>query len=636
MMKYINNCFFIFCLTSIVSCSDIPKSLELALKEAGDNRHELEKVLNFYKENPRDSLKYKAALFLIENMPNHFSYKPIKGFEGAFDSINNHPNSRFRKDVFEKLLDSMTHTTPKRTELVSDIKVLTSNFIINNVELSFEAWNKIPKNKRASFDDFCNYILPYKNNDEPIEENSREKLFRKYAWVYSYLDKGTSLISVVDSITSEFGHENMTQIRKYYPIPLSISQIEKSRIGLCDDGVNYFVHVFRALGIICTKDMISHWGNHHSSGHSWIYVRYGDDEYATQVFAKRNVKIEYIGESIPKVNRLTFASQKKFNVLSFLLDVTGTYVPTIDIDVENKLNAPFSNPVICVFDISREWIPIGFGEINKKKLIHYDDLGVNVLYIAATLQNNEIIPFNYPFYINKNKQIHYFEPTIFKQDSIILTRKYGLTTPRHRNKLKWITSLNGGFFEGANTSDFNNSNIIYELSHFNSTHLQTIELNELQKFKYVRFNSNGKESYFAKLAFFDEKRELLIGKVIKQNNFEYSWGDGAFDNDPLSFSGGENFTLGLKFNEPKPIKFIDFQVRNDGNHINMGDEYELFYWNKNWKSLGTQVAKDTVLYYNAPENSLLWLRNLTKGKEEHVFYIDKNKKQRWLGFDNYL
>lgn len=90
-----------------------------------------------------------------------------------------------------------------------------------------------------------------------------------------------------------------------------------------------------------------------------------------------------------------------------------------------------------------------------------------------------------------------------------------------------------------------------------------------------------------------------------------------------------------KFDKPKTIGSIKFQSRNDDNHINIGEDYELFYWNKGWRSLGIQRAKDTVLYYDAPENALLWLQNRTKGKEEHVFVIDENRKQKWLGFDNY-
>jgi hypothetical protein len=42
--------------------------LGAALQSAKNNRKELEKVLRHYQKNPADSLKYKAACFLIENM----------------------------------------------------------------------------------------------------------------------------------------------------------------------------------------------------------------------------------------------------------------------------------------------------------------------------------------------------------------------------------------------------------------------------------------------------------------------------------------------------------------------------------------------------------------------------------------
>lgn len=44
-------------------------SLETVLQVAGENRQELEKVLHYYRINLPDSLKYKAANFLIENIP---------------------------------------------------------------------------------------------------------------------------------------------------------------------------------------------------------------------------------------------------------------------------------------------------------------------------------------------------------------------------------------------------------------------------------------------------------------------------------------------------------------------------------------------------------------------------------------
>ena len=55
-------------ISSLVSCHNFKedRQLSFALERAGENRRELEQVLEHYKN---DSLKYRAACFLIKNMP---------------------------------------------------------------------------------------------------------------------------------------------------------------------------------------------------------------------------------------------------------------------------------------------------------------------------------------------------------------------------------------------------------------------------------------------------------------------------------------------------------------------------------------------------------------------------------------
>ena len=73
-MKYIIR-FSVFSLILLCSCIGKKQSeLEQALLLAGDNRAELEKVLKRYSTDPADSLKYRAACFLIENMPGYHYY----------------------------------------------------------------------------------------------------------------------------------------------------------------------------------------------------------------------------------------------------------------------------------------------------------------------------------------------------------------------------------------------------------------------------------------------------------------------------------------------------------------------------------------------------------------------------------
>lgn len=162
-------------------------------------------------------------------------------------------------------------------------------------------------------------------------------------------------------------------------------------------------------------------------------------------------------------------------------------------------------------------------------------------------------------------------------NSVPLVRKYGLTTARTKTKLDWMTSLNDNLIQGVDNQNFRNAKTLYHISNFNSTHLKKVILKQQEKFKYVRYYSNKKESFLVKLAFYDTNEKELKGEVIKENNAILKWEDGAFDDDPGSYSGGRDFTLGLKFKKPTLVHSVGFQVRNDSNHINIGAEYKLFY-----------------------------------------------------------
>jgi hypothetical protein len=45
-----------------------------------------------------------------------------------------------------------------------------------------------------------------------------------------------------------------------------------------------------------------------------------------------------------------------------------------------------------------------------------------------------------------------------------------------------------------------------------------------------------------------------------------------------------------------------------------------------WKTLGRQKATGKNISFYAPQNVLLWLRNLTHGKEEQVFIYQDGKQ----------
>jgi hypothetical protein len=196
----------------------------------------------------------------------------------------------------------------------------------------------------------------------------------------------------------------------------------------------------------------------------------------------------------------------------------------------------------------------------------------------------------------------------------------------------------GGSFQASDKEDFTHPTVLYKISNVPQDNFNLIQLPEAGKYRFVRYMSpDGSHGNIAEFQVFAEKSNTpLKGKVIGTNG---SWANtptktkyAALDKNPLTFFDAaepNNNWVGLDFGEVHSIHSIQFLPRSDMNGIYAGDKYELFYWDYGWKSLGKQVAEGQYLQYTAvPKNALLWLRNLTAGKEERIFTYE-NKKQVW-------
>jgi len=152
--------------------------LEQALELAGKNRAELEKVLAHYGKNPNDQLKLKAAKFLIENMDSYyFNTSPeLESYYQTMDSIfaiNGNDDLTHEQD---SLLTQLKKPNSFYFDSIPDLQYVSADFLIDNIDRAFEAW-KSPFAKDMSFDDFCEFLLPYKANrtDRPDSWRSTYK-----------------------------------------------------------------------------------------------------------------------------------------------------------------------------------------------------------------------------------------------------------------------------------------------------------------------------------------------------------------------------------------------------------------------------------------------------------------------------
>ena len=87
----------------------------------------------------------------------------------------------------------------KQEKPVYDVQVLTADYLIENIDLAFEAWQYRDWGKHYSFDDFCHYLLPYWIGDE-APDNWRRTFAARFRPVLDSLYQGTDVVAAVDSL----------------------------------------------------------------------------------------------------------------------------------------------------------------------------------------------------------------------------------------------------------------------------------------------------------------------------------------------------------------------------------------------------------------------------------------------------
>lgn len=162
------------CLFIWISCNrtgnDNPR-LEKALSLSGSNRQELEKVLHHFSQNPSDSLYLKAAIFLIENMPGHWSPSP-KDFQSYLKRLDTLKNlSPLTRKILLTYPAEHPGLCPDFTP-VEDIKQIKADFLIRHIRAVFALKTSCPWLAHIDFETFCEYLLPYRIGREMPEELS--------------------------------------------------------------------------------------------------------------------------------------------------------------------------------------------------------------------------------------------------------------------------------------------------------------------------------------------------------------------------------------------------------------------------------------------------------------------------------
>lgn len=428
----------------MVSCSapKYPDNVEKVLELAGENRTELEKTLQHFKSD-KDSLKYKAACFLIGNMGRKHSYVTfdlvdstnavipfnVLGFENYSELL----------DAWDSLENNKGNIHFKRNKFIQDHEVIKAEFLIKNIDLAFEAW-QFPWAKHLSFDQFCEFILPYRSTNEPLEE-WRPYFLEEYAWLKDSMKNSDDPILACNLINNNIRSWFHFDERYYeHPTDQGLSELLDKKMGRCEDMTNLAIFAMRSCGVSVMSDYTPYWANT-GNNHAWNALL--DKNGKTIIFMGGEANpMEYKLRSVKaKVFRKTFSKQAEsimeikkdwVKVPKYLnsatqIDVTKEYGPVADVSLTLVKEKPDSTEFayICVFN-SGKWKAIYWGQILENNKVVFKDMGLGIAYLPAYYKNGKIVPAGPAFLLNENGEVE----ELIASENKDLSYTFGLTTKR--------------------------------------------------------------------------------------------------------------------------------------------------------------------------------------------------------------
>lgn len=421
---------------ALCSCSDNEeRRLEKALEMAGTNRAELEKVMEYYRG---DSLKLRAARFLIENMQYHFSVNEkfvSKKGEPYYPDITRFGKAASVKRHCDSLMTAGWHID-RRTEY--DIRCVDAEFIIRNIELAFRAWEK-PWASEVSFGDFCRYILPYRSQNEPLSY-ARERLMERYT---ALLDSaGARNAMEACRIINARLKEEMRYCETGNPLRPTVEETEVSGRGTCDALCNYTTMVMRAVGVpVAVQQTV--W-TRMDRGHVWCAVLHegtfhdfspGDVQPGEYKHVLATVK--YLMPA--KVYRRHFEPdmsvlpEKDDGFVTYLKnplleDVTDEQeMQVYDLAVPDRGDASGGIVYLCNYNAGK-WVPVAMGRRSEGKSIFRKVAGRNLLAVAEADGKGGLEFISDPFLTGQDGSVRFLIPDMERRVSVRFVRNEGVNS----------------------------------------------------------------------------------------------------------------------------------------------------------------------------------------------------------------
>lgn len=587
-------------------------------------------VLKHYQQTILDARKYEAALFLIEHMDGLQSPEGT----GITNFCQRIRDFKPRTDI-GKLSKAWRDCHVKgMTKMCTDSSIVSSEYLISNIDEAFDAWEHSPWEKDVTFQMFCEYILPYKVSDEHINSQWRCHLRA----IYQSKIEGVNDIKSAFAIIKKEVMKKVKSSSSFTPYNLDALAYEHIQRANCDQRCILLVSVLRALAIPAVVDAVPCWADYSTLGHSWValvleggatytinkedeypkrYNKIDASEFLTDISFLDTISCPYqikTRKKVAKVYRKVYGQK--------MLDVSSEY----GLDGNLKIPCTGKDEVyLCTFLTGKGWNPVALAQIDNG-IADFQHLGKGIVYLPTIIKSGKHEPLSTPILLDEDGTKRPFPMAGSDTCTIIASRKYPLCAYMPSQWIKLIS----GVFESSTTSTFEHPDTIAFITSmpYGKT---IIPVDKTKMHRYVRFKSPQREiALLSELSFLSEDGNPIQGRYMSEqvdtNSILLLFDDNT-ETKLKAYKPGYWVGIDLGQIAPETLTHISFSPVSDGNDIQKNHLYELYGYDTTWKILGRCYARqpNPLIFHDVPKGMLMLLKDKTKGREERIFAIVNNQ-----------
>lgn len=430
----------------------IPQPVRRIISLSGINNVEFLSAIVRYKK-PEDSLRLKSLYYLISNMGSHYAitYKIQDSTGKTYTfSLQNYPDYPTLLRHFHLLEESHGRLKVEHDTIILDIYSIKSSLLTTTVDTAFDSWqNPCFRGTRYSFEDFCNYILPYRVANEKAEPFRHFLRDRYHDKIFHLLKKdSTDIISLISKIhivvTNDIRFNRRLEMHFNYP---SIAEISENHLGNYRDIAIYEVKTFRSFGIASTMDYCPYFADT-SGGFFWPVVKIDSGRFIPIYYPNVSADRISVSGKVPKIFRRVYTddSSSLFRIKEVTehtpefigqfnyQDVTDEYIPTANVAVTFSDTAKFA--YLSVFN-NGSWHPVHWSLSKNKRKVLFTKMGLNIIYLPTIVKKDTIKASGIPFLLTYNGKVKILSGKTTSPVNVVLSQ----TNPHNRLEPETMYSL---------------------------------------------------------------------------------------------------------------------------------------------------------------------------------------------------